>query len=155
METPTTPTAGETDLVVDAPPVRFTDLVPGSSGRTTVTASLAGDSADLWLAAAGVDGGENGLAEPERVAGDDDAAGELLAALRVTLTAGGTTLYEGPLAGLDVAGVRVAGCATGDVSLVLDWALPETAGNEVQTDGARVTLRLGATDCGASNPFAG
>jgi hypothetical protein len=153
-ESPTTPTPGGSDLVVNAPPLRFANVVPGSRGRTTATASLAGDPADLWLAAAGVDGGENGLTEPERTAGDDAARGELVDALRVTLAVGGTTLYDGPLAGVDVAGVRVAGCATGDVPVTVDWALPETAGNEVQTDGAGIALRLGATDCGAPDPFA-
>jgi hypothetical protein len=154
VEEPGPSASGDTALVVDAPPVAFADLAPGSRGRVTATATLAGDPADLWLAARGVDGGENGLVEPERSAGDDGAAGELLAALRVRLAVDGTTLYEGPLAGLDVTGVRVAGCVTGDRSLALDWTLPETAGNAVQTDAAGVVLRLGATDCGGPTPFA-
>jgi hypothetical protein len=145
-------------LVVDAPAVVLADLIPGSSGRATATATLSGDPADLWVAATGVDGGENRLTEPERTAGDVDAAGELLAALDVRLSVGGRTVYDGPLAGLSAAlgaGVRVAACATGRVDVALDWALPADAGDAVQTDGAAVTLRVGATDCGATDPFAG
>jgi hypothetical protein len=118
-----------------------------------VAGTVGGAPADLWLAARGVDAGEFRLTEPERAAGDADAAGELAAALRVTLAAGDRTLYEGPLAGLDLV-APVAACATDETVATLDWALPRGTGNAVQTDGARVDLRLGATDCGAPAPFA-
>jgi hypothetical protein len=122
-----------------------------------VTTTLSGDAADLWLVAAGVDGGENGLTEPERAAGDVDDAGELAAALDVRLSVGGRTLYDGPFAALAAAldgGVRVATCATGRVDVAVDWALPGDVGDAVQTDRATLALRFGATDCGATGPFA-
>jgi hypothetical protein len=143
-----------TAVLTASAPVTLADVVPGTSGRVTTTATLTGDPADLWLAAAGADDGEGGVVEPEAAAGDDGPAGELAAALRVRLAVGGTTLYEGSLAALDVPGALVAGCATGDVPLVLAWTLPGTVGNEVQTDAASVAVTLAATDCGAPNPFA-
>jgi hypothetical protein len=150
--TPDQPTSAA--VLTVASPASFVDIVPGTSGVVTTTATLSGDPADLWLAAIGTDDGENGLAEPEAAVGDDSAAGELAAALRVRLVVDGTTLYEGALAGLDVPGALVASCVTGDVPLRIAWHLPETVGNEVQTDAARVVVTFGATDCGAATPFA-
>lgn len=153
-EADSTPAASAPRAVLTATsPVSFVDVVPGTSGWVTTTATLTGDPADLWVAAAGTDDGENGLAEPEAAAGDDGAAGELAAALRARLVVDGATLYEGSLAGLDVPGALVARCVAGDVPLRLAWTLPEATANEVQTDAARVAVTLAATDCGAPNPF--
>lgn len=157
-ETDSTPTpepasSAPTAVLAAISPVSFVDVVPGTSGRVTTTATLTGAPADLWVTAAGTDDGENGLAEPEAAAGDDGVAGELAAALRVRLVVDGETLYEGSLAGLDVPGALVTGCVAGDVPLRLEWTLPETTTNEVQTDAARVVVTLAATDCGAPNPF--
>lgn len=133
--------------------VQLSELAPGEDGRGSVAFENAGDGPGrLGVGDVSLEDRENGLMDAERALGDDATTGELSGAVRVRLSveyADGTSEYlfgTGsdfvPLASLD------GGSATGSEALaagerarvVLEWKLPGSTGNEVQSDGVSFDL---------------
>ena len=161
-------TAGTLDLTVaqgaTTPALTVTDAAPGGSGSTTLVVSNAGTvagellNADLTsLTASDL---ENTCTEPElddadfaADPGEDNCAvpgngGELDDNLSVTIKEGATTLWgPGTLSTLDAAGVQALagglakdGDAGDSRTLTIEWSVPTTAGNDIQSDSAAFTL---------------
>ena len=130
---------------------RLSGVAPDEDGRTDVVFENSGsDPGTLAVADVTVTDHENSLLDPERAVGDDVATGELAASLRVRLSVtypSGATDYRFGSAGGYVALADLDGRnATSNETLAggrratvaMEWRLPETVGNEVQSD--RVTF---------------
>lgn len=145
-------TAGTLDLKVDELddplPIKFTlgPLVPGDFGTITYELNNTGNIGgylDLENVIVTNDGGD--FTEPEEEV-DPSNAGNLGAALQVTVTIDTTTVYTGSLdgfAGSHDCNILLAGAGT--IDAVIDWELPgEEAGNEIQGDiaGLSITFEL-------------
>lgn len=178
------------------PAITLSDVVPGDSGVLVVGVEVEqvpeGQSGvDVWLRIGSFDAdgagwvpvteAENGIVEPEAVAGDatpDD--GELDEELRVDLWRDGGVggvvspcdgrrglaplLVDGAsLAAVTAAsgpdaygtGARLYECLTAGQSrcLALAWEIPATVGDRIQSDGVQFDVAFGATPCGDSNPW--
>jgi hypothetical protein len=129
------------------------ELAPGDTESGSVVVRNSGSAAGtLGIAEVNVTDDENGLREPERELGDTTATGELSEHLEVRLWityANGTTEYLAgsatstvTLATLDGAseqGTRAV--AGGDQATVeIEVTLPESTGNEVQSDRVDLTV---------------
>ncbi|QCJ46899.1 hypothetical protein [Haloprofundus sp. MHR1] len=147
---------------VSSEPVRVGNLLPGDSGTASFVVKLRGSEATLTVDGEVSDTDENDRTESERADGDDTASvGELQEYLRVTLwhdTAGrgertsrDPVVYEGSLAGLsDLDGAALAGgrcVGPGTHRLGVEWALPDTVGNVVQSDSASFGVTVSAEAC--------
>lgn len=147
---------------VSSTPVRVGNLLPGDSGTASFVVKLRGSGATLTLNGELYDTAENGRTEPERTDGDDtDRVGELQEFLHVTLwhdksgkgerSPHDHVVYEGPLAGLSrVENVALAGgrCVDpGTHHLGVEWALPNTVGNVVQSDSVSFGITVAAEAC--------
>lgn len=135
--------------------IRAAGLLPGDSGsRSLPVRNVGNGSGQLAVTDVRIEDHENSLAEPERAAGDDAAAGELSSALRVRLSvdyadgdreflAGAADEYVA-LDSLDRADLTgEEALASGAAATVrLEWKLPLSTGNEVQTDGVDVDADL-------------
>lgn len=149
---------GTLDLELDGTDgtVRFlseTDVAPGDSGQATITLSNAGSlTGSVDVTVASLTSYENGLAGRENAvddSGGDPGAGngELQEYLEVHAELqGGPTLWDG----YDVAADRLAPgteydldyqlSAGGTVDFVFEWQLPESAGDDAQSDGLEFAL---------------
>ncbi|WP_157972692.1 hypothetical protein [Haloprofundus halophilus] len=147
---------------VSSEPVRVGDLLPGDSGTASFVVELRGSEATLTVDGELYETDENDRTEPERADGDDtDSVGELQEYLHVTLwhdTAGrggrsarDPVVYEGPLSGFsNVENVALAGgrcVGPGTHRLGVEWALPDTVGNVVQSDSASFGVTVSAEAC--------
>lgn len=145
----------ELQTAADGLSVRAAGLLPGDSGGSGLPVRNVGNgSGHLSVTDVRIEDHENSLAEPERAAGDDAAAGELSSALRVRLVVdyedGGSEFLAGAadeyvaldsLEGAELDGERAL--ASGAAATVrLEWKLPLSAGNEVQTDSVDVDADL-------------
>lgn len=132
--------------------IRATNLFPGDQGATSFTVANAGDSSAALLAGnVSVVDSENSVLEPERAAGDRGPPGELSSALRVRVSVshpdqsreylfGGPDSYV-PLESLDGISDRSGEIQGGDQATVtVEWKLPASVGNEVQSDGVAFDL---------------
>ncbi|EMA32906.1 hypothetical protein [Haloarcula japonica] len=131
------------------------ELAPGDTESGSVVVQNSGsDAGTLGVADVNVSDDENGLREPERVLGDTAATGELSDHLEVKLWvtyANGTTEY---LAGSDTSSVTLAtldgaseqgtrAVAGGEQATVeIEVTLPESTGNEVQSDRVDITVPI-------------
>lgn len=148
-------------VVVSTPPVPVTRVEPGDGGTVTLSMTLSGAPARLWVRGVVTATDEGGTTEAERSAGDTTAAGELQTYVRVRLwydadadgVAGGgeRAAYEGSLAGLGDAGTEMgwipltATCvAPGTHTAQFRWDLPVDTPNTVQTDGVSFSLGIAA-----------
>lgn len=157
--------AGTLDLTVgggatDTAPIAVTNAAPGDSGSALLTVTNAGTIAGAKLtvianrvAAADQEGT---CTEAEKDEGDEDAAiesectadstaadtGELDDVMTVEIKDGATTLFSGTLAQWVTNGAEdTAGlAASGARQLTINWAVPTSAGNEIQDDEAGFTL---------------
>ena len=169
---------------VSGPVISIGNVMPGDTGTLVVGIEVVDEAnaapLDVYLRAALTGDAENGINEPELIAGDtttDD--GELDESVTVEVWRDGS-----PLGGCD--GTRqfgavlepalieettldagFAGDVAGDGVLAFDclsvgelrcvalrWALPETTGNEMQGDSAAFDVAFGGVACGSDSPFA-
>ena len=130
------------------------NLAPGQSGQGTLTLRNAEDEdGNLTVTSVAITDEENGITDPESAVDSTPDEGELSSALEVRLSiddgnsqtyllgteSGYATLEELP----DDAPSDAYGLASGEeVTLVMDWRLPSSAGNEIQSDGVSVDLGL-------------
>ncbi|MBV0901878.1 hypothetical protein [Haloarcula salina] len=141
--------ADSLDLAVDGRSVliRVADLTPGDGSTGSVVVRNSGSmSGTLGVSNASVSDDENGLQEPERAAGDTNASGELSDHLRVRLWVeypDGTREYlfgsaNSTVSAASLDGASVRGAETLDAgsraTVQIAVSLPESAGNEVQSD---------------------
>lgn len=141
--------ADSLDLAVDGRSVliRVADLTPGDGSTGSVVVRNSGSmSGTLGVSNASVSDDENGLQEPERAAGDTNASGELSDHLRVSLWVeypDGTREYlfgsaNSTVSAASLDGASVRGAETLDAgsraTVQIAVSLPESAGNEVQSD---------------------
>jgi hypothetical protein len=170
----------EPRYVADAPGpvIRIVDVLPGDSGTLHVGLEAVADDPVTVTMTGSLDANdENGLTEPERVAGDAGGAGELADSLELSLWAdtgmrmlggfgacdgtkdiGEPEIESGTLAAVLApdrlgAGVELVECLGREAStycLGLEWSLPETTANDVQSDGATFTLAFVPSLCEAS-----
>ncbi|WP_423999278.1 hypothetical protein ACOZ4I_10545 [Haloarcula salina] len=149
--------ADSLDLAVDGGSVliRVADLAPGGGSTGSVVVRNSGTiSGTVGVSNASVSDDENGLREPERAAGDTNATGELSAHLRVRLWAeypDGTREYlfgsaNSTVSASSLAGASVRGSETLDAgsqaTVAITVSLPESAGNEVQSDRMDFTVPI-------------
>jgi len=147
--------ADSLDLAVDGSSVliRVSSLAPGDGATGTVAVRNSGSTAGtLGVSNASVIDDENGLREPERAAGDTDASGELSAHLRVRLWveySDGTREYLFGTANATVSAASLDGAsvrgnerldAGSQATVEMTVSLPETVGNEVQSDRIEFTI---------------
>ncbi|KTG07897.1 hypothetical protein AUR64_01285 [Haloprofundus marisrubri] len=147
---------------VSSEPVRVGNLLPGHSGTASFVVELRGTDATLTVDGELYDTAENGRTEPERSDGDDtDDVGELQEFLHVTLWHDESgkdergprdhVVYDGPLSGLSrVENVALAGgrCVEpGTHHLGVEWTLPNTVGNVVQSDSVSFGVTVAAETC--------
>jgi hypothetical protein len=127
--------------------VEASSVVPGASNRSHLTVRNTGtDSGTLWLVNVSGEDYENGYTEPERGVDDSPNEGDLsdVVELRVYHRSPSGPVY---LVGSETEYVTYATVRAssrehggGDVppdrarTLVIEWRLPSTVGNEVQTD---------------------
>jgi hypothetical protein len=145
----------ELQTAEDGLAVRAAGLLPGDSGGSGLPVRNVGNgSGRLSVTDVRIQDHENSLTEPERAAGDDAASGELSSALRVRLVVeyegGGSEFLAGSaekyvplesLAGAELDAERAL--ASGAAATVrLEWKLPLSTGNEVQTDSVDVDVDL-------------
>jgi len=130
-------------------------FAPGDTASGSVVVQNSGSNAGtVGVADVNVTDYENGLQEPERALGDTATTGELSDHLEVKLWityAHGTTEY---LAGADTSGVTMTTLdgaaaqgtqpvAAGDQATVtIEISLPESTGNEVQSDRVELTIPI-------------
>lgn len=148
-------------VAVSTPPVSITRIEPGDGGTVTLSMTLSGAPARLWVRGVVTATDEGGTTEAERSAGDTTAAGELQTYVRVRLWydadadgvvgGGERAAYEGSLAGLGDAGTETgwipltATCvAPGTHTAQVRWDLPVDTPNTVQTDGVSFSLGIAA-----------
>lgn len=139
------------------------------------------DGMDLWVRATLTENAENGVLEPETKSpqeddpGDGSSAGELgdtiqtrvwrdsgvaagVGACNGAFDPGEDVLQQGTavetMAALDD-GVQVAECLPRDAHRCfgLEWVLPSSVGNQVQTDSIGFDLTFVGQSCGRGNPF--
>lgn len=128
---------------------RIDGVAPGDDGavRTTVR-NVGSDAGRFRVAVENVADEENGVLEPERDAGDDEATGELSGAVSVRISVGGDYLVGGeetwvPLSELASAESAAASLDAGATrTLLVEWRVDAGAGNEIQSDAAVVDVRL-------------
>lgn len=143
------------DLTADGSTVfvRAAGVVPGESGRNSVTFENSGDAAGrLLVTDVTVTDSENSLLDPEVAVGDDAATGELSSALRVRLSVNdsdGATeyLFGTPSQYVTLASLRGENRASNATltggeraTVTVEWELPSATGNEVQSDGAEFDI---------------
>lgn len=161
--------------VADAPGpvIEIDNVLPGDSGTLHVGLEAVADDPVTVTMTGSLDANdENGFTEPELVAGDVSAAGELASNLEVTIWAdtgidvlggfgacdgnqgpGESTIESGTLEsvfGILQDGVPLVECLGADARtycLGLHWRLPEGTGNEVQSDRAAFTLAFVPSLC--------
>lgn len=153
--------AREVDISIDENAGRIkaattaSTVVPGSTGSRSVSVKSTG-AADgtVRVQLRNVTGTENGTVSPEAAAGDDDQTSELLEALeiriRVSADTGSEYLRGGPDKYVDfdsIFGVLSSdSVGSFDLSVgetravVVEWTIPESAGNELMTDTANWDL---------------
>lgn len=151
---PTTPSPG---LVLgnDGPLLAVEKLTPGDSGQGTLTIYNAeNEDGTLSITAIGVVDEENGLTEPEADVDTTAGVGELSSHLEVRVAIRDAAGNEEYVLGTDSGYVTLSelpsrtpsaeyDLASGEaVQLVADWRLPQSTGNEVQSDGVSVDLGL-------------
>lgn len=132
----------------------YDDVAPGHSGREELRLRNGGTrGANLSVANVTVSDAENGIVGPESAVDDTPDRGELSASLFVVLAAerpdGSTEYLYGTGTGARslrsianetepaVAGRLGAGQ---EATVVVEWRVPGSVGNEIQTDGAEVDL---------------
>lgn len=132
----------------------YDDVAPGQGGREELQLRNAGSrGANLSVANVTVRDAENGVVAPESAVDDTPDRGELSASVLVVLTAerpDGSTEYlygtgDGARSLRSIANETdpaVAGRlgAGQEATIVVDWHVPGSVGNEIQTDGAEVDL---------------
>jgi hypothetical protein len=161
--------------VADAPGpvIQIGNVLPGDSGTLHVGLEAVADDPVTVTMTGSLDASdENGFTEPERVAGDVSAAGELASNLEVTIWAdtgmdalggfgacdgtqglGESTIGSGTLETVfgDLQdGVSLVECLGTDARvycLGLRWRLPAGTENDVQSDGATFTLAFAPSLC--------
>lgn len=161
--------------VADAPGpvIQIENVLPGDSGTLHVGLEAVADDPVTVTMIGSLDANEeNGLTEPERVAGDVSAVGELASNLEVTIWAdtgigalgsfgacdgnqglGESTIGSGTLETVfgalreDVPLVECLGTDARTYCLGLRWRLPAGTGNVVQSDGATFTLAFAPSLC--------
>lgn len=127
--------------------LQLQDAKPGDSGNGSVVLENAGsDPGRLLLANASVSDDENGLTKPEVAIGDDAADGELSDALDVRLYAthenGSRAYFYGSSSNyVTLANVSADDAKPGHAldggeraTVTLEWRLPMSVGNEIQSD---------------------
>lgn len=170
------------DFVGDNPGPIFDldDVKPGDRGEASVMVHVAENPAYLWLGGGLRSDADNGLVEPERAVDDTASEGELADAIEATvwydddanrtLDADEREITSGTLA--DVLDALDAGIALdGDRStsgrdcyepsrtqyVGVEWELPRTVDNRVQSDSVTFDLKVYARQCrhadGSNNPF--
>jgi hypothetical protein len=129
--------------------LRFDGAVPGATETVRLSVRNRGSEAGrLSLRVGSVVDEENGLLEPERDVGDDERAGELSAAVSVRVSAGDDYLVGGDdewvsLSTLEAVDAGATTLLPGETrTLDVEWRVDPTAGNEIQTDTASVSVRL-------------
>lgn len=148
-----TPTADSSLLTAAAQPLTLSNLHPGDAGTVTARLSLSGAPARLWYRGDVTAVDERRLTEPELMAGDDDATGELQSYVDVRLwyADGDTdvTVYDGPLTGLQSTWTRLADrCFAPDAhALYLDWTVDADAPNVIQSDAVTFSFGVAASSC--------
>ncbi|MFB6143461.1 MAG: hypothetical protein ABEJ30_08995 [Halorientalis sp.] len=144
------PTAtGSVDLRTVGSAVLFDylNVAPGDGGRERLVLRNAGDRTGRLVAAnVTVTDAENGIVGPEADVDDSPDAGELSRAVEVTVRVrypDGTTAFlygtgDGPRT---LAAVADAGASAGrdlgpeeEATVVVDWSIPATTDNEIQSD---------------------
>jgi len=130
------------------------NLAPGQSNQGTMTLRNAEDEdGNLTVTSVAITDEENGITDPESGVDSTPNVGELSSVLEVRLSiddgnsqtyllgteSGYVTLEDLP----DAAPSDAYGLASGEeVTLVMDWRLPSSVGNEIQSDGVSVDLGL-------------
>lgn len=175
------------EYVVEAsgPVISLTNAVPGDSGVLVVGLEVADDEGaeplDVYVRATLTEDAENGVNEPELVAGDDTSSdkGELGAATEVVLwrddvPGGGCNGEFEPMAGFGetaIANGSMASAFSGPLAtdgelavdclsvgstrcVSLSWRIPFDTSNVVQTDSVGFDLEFGGVACGTESPFA-
>lgn len=123
-------------------------FAPGRSANRSMTVSNTGSFAGtVGVYVENRRGSENGFAAPEKAV-DDDPASELLEQLRIRIAVGSGAdrryVLGGPATWVDLSGsidenrqITSFGLDPGESrTLVVEWRLPESAGNELMTDTA-------------------
>ncbi|MFW5964131.1 MAG: hypothetical protein ACOCQM_04635 [Natronomonas sp.] len=177
-------TTPEYVLEASGPVVSLSNVVPGDSGVLVVGLEVVDDESaeplDIYVRAVVTEDAENGVNEPELVAGDDPDSddGELGAAREVVLwrddVPGGscdgefqpmagfaeTAIAEGSMASafagtLGTEGELAVDClSVGSVRCVsLSWQVPPETDNRTQTDSVGFDLTFAGVPCGSESPF--
>lgn len=147
--------AGTLDLTVDGDDddvkiLDVSDAAPGDSGSGSLTLENEG-SIDglLQISIDSVTGAENDVNDAEADSEDEDGSvespgstSELLDVLELTIIVGGTTEFDDTLSDLSTGDLYTATQPSLDsgstTSFELNWEVPESAGNEIQSDSASV-----------------
>lgn len=141
-------TADGSTLLVD-----ISGIAPGDHGQNSIRFENSGDATGrLIVNDTTVTDHENSLLDPEEAVGDDATTGELSSALRVRLLVSysdGTTDYlfgtssnYVTLQSIDGESRESTGTLAGgeQATVTFEWTLPESTGNEVQSDGSEFDL---------------
>jgi hypothetical protein len=155
------------------PVIELGNVLPGDSGRLHVGLEAVADDPVTVTMAGSLDANdENGITEPERVAGDVTPEGELAATLDVkiwrdtgvdvlggfgacdgTQGLGESTIERGTLETVlgelqnDVPLVECLGSDARTYCIGIDWRLPARTTNQVQSDGVAFTLAFAPSLC--------
>ncbi|WP_219414364.1 TasA family protein [Pseudonocardia nigra] len=141
-DTQATFAAGSLDLEVggfgDAGTLQFADLAPGWSEEHVVSIDNVGTIDGVLKFTVDVTGSDNTCTEPEETDGRCSTNGDLAEAITVSVPGAGT--YT--LAQLDDEGLGGIPLAAegGAQSYTLTFAIPDTVGNEIQSDSAVVAI---------------
>jgi len=133
----------------------YDTVAPGDGSRERLVLRNAGTQpGELLVADVGVDDSENGIVGPEAAVDNSPNAGELSGAVEAVVSVrypDGTTEYlygteQGakPLADIadaDAAGGEQLGPGT-EAEVVVDWQVPGSAGNEIQSDALTMDVRF-------------
>jgi predicted ribosomally synthesized peptide with SipW-like signal peptide len=124
------------------------NIKPGDTGNNSLTFHNGGTVPGTLAITYQAVGDENGCNEPETAAnGCHEPNGDLLNTLNVTVTSSNGGSETGTLGEFAAAPGELADLGTvqggGDVTVTVAYEVPDTAGNEIQSDG--ITLSASAT----------
>lgn len=151
---PTTPSPG-LELGDDSSLFSGSGLVPGGSGQGTLTVRNAADEeGNLTISAIDVVDEENGIVDPEAAVDSSPNTGELSSNLEVRVSVRDGSGDEEYLLGTDggyitlshlpsrIPSVAIPVASGEEVTVITEWRLPSSTGNEVQSDGVTVDVGL-------------